>query len=97
MQDWLGKNFACHQLAQKASGKYLIFLDADVELSPDAIYQSGCLFSGKRIVTFIGFFPSKKWNRSPSEVTVPLMNWILQSLLPMILVQKTKFPVAIGG
>ncbi|HAH25179.1 MAG TPA: glycosyl transferase family 2, partial [Prolixibacteraceae bacterium] len=35
--DWLGKNFACHQLAQKAIGKYLIFLDADVELSPDTI------------------------------------------------------------
>ena len=29
-EDWLGKNFACHQLAQKASGKYPIFLDAEI-------------------------------------------------------------------
>ena len=27
---WLGKNFACHSLAEQANGKYLLFLDADV-------------------------------------------------------------------
>src|SRR5690606_21069572 len=26
---WLGKNYACHQLAKEASGHYLIFIDAD--------------------------------------------------------------------
>jgi len=26
---WIGKNYACHQLANFARGKYLLFLDAD--------------------------------------------------------------------
>src|ERR1700712_1268160 len=30
--DWLGKNYACHQLSQKAKGEYLMFIDADEEL-----------------------------------------------------------------
>ena len=28
---WLGKNFACHQLAGASNSKYLVFLDADRE------------------------------------------------------------------
>ena len=31
---WLGKNHACHLLSRQARGRYLLFLDADVRLSP---------------------------------------------------------------
>lgn len=90
-EDWLGKNYACHQLAQKASGKYLIFLDADVELSPDAITKA-VAFSQEKELSLLSVFPQQKMESFAEQVTVPVMNWILQSLLPMILVQKTKFP-----
>jgi len=89
--DWLGKNFACHQLAQKASGKYLIFLDADVELSPDAITKAVAFFQEKEL-SLLSVFPQQKMESFAEQITVPVMNWILQSLLPMILVQKTNFP-----
>jgi glycosyltransferase involved in cell wall biosynthesis len=89
-EDWLGKNFACHQLAQKASGKYLIFLDADVELSPDAISKAIAFFQEKEL-SLLSVFPQQKMESFAEQITVPVMNWILQSLLPMILVQKTKF------
>jgi chlorobactene glucosyltransferase len=89
--DWLGKNFACHQLAQKASGKYLIFLDADVELSPDAITKAVAFFHEKDL-SLLSIFPQQKMESFAEQITVPVMNWILQSLLPMILVQKTNFP-----
>jgi len=88
--DWLGKNYACHQLAQKASGKYLIFLDADVELSPDAITKVVAFFQEKEL-SLLSVFPQQKMESFAEQITVPVMNWILQSLLPMILVQKTKF------
>ena len=90
-EDWLGKNFACHQLAQKASGKYLIFLDADVELSPDAITKAVAYFQQKKL-SLLSVFPQQKMESFAERIIVPVMNWILQSLLPMILVQKTKFP-----
>ncbi len=88
---WLGKNFACHQLAQKASGKYLIFFDADVELSPDAITKAVAFFQEEGL-SLLSIFPQQKMKSFAERVTVPVMNWILQNLLPMILVQKSKFP-----
>jgi len=90
-EDWLGKNFACHQLAQKASGKYLIFLDADVELSPDAISKAVAFFLGNGL-SLLSVFPQQKMETFAEQITVSVMNWILQSLLPMILVRKTNFP-----
>ena len=90
-EDWLGKNFACHQLAQKASGKYLIFLDADVELSKNAITKAVALLQ-KNGLALLSVFPQQKMESFAERVTVPVMNWILQSLLPMVLVQKSKFP-----
>jgi len=88
--DWMGKNFACHQLAQKASGKYLIFLDADVELSMDAITKAVAFFQKKQL-SLLSVFPQQRMESLAEWSTVPLMNWILQSLLPMILVQKNRF------
>ncbi|MBA4411224.1 MAG: glycosyltransferase family A protein [Bacteroidota bacterium] len=89
--DWLGKNFACHQLAQKATGKYLIFLDADVALSANAITKAVAFFQEKQL-SLLSVFPQQKMETFAERLTVPLMNWILQSLLPVILVQKTPFP-----
>ncbi len=89
--DWLGKNFACHQLAKKATGKYLIFLDADVKLSRDAITKAVSFFQGKKL-SLLSVFPQQKMETFAEQMIVPVMNWILQSLLPMILVRKTNFP-----
>lgn len=88
---WLGKNFACHQLAQKASGKYLVFLDADVEISPDSIRKAVAYFQQKKL-SLLSIFPQQKMQSLAEWATVPVMNWILQSLLPLILVQTTKNP-----
>jgi chlorobactene glucosyltransferase len=89
--DWQGKNLACHQLAQRASGNYLIFLDADVDLSPDAVTKAVAFFKEKQLA-MLSVFPQERMESIAECQTVPLMNWILQSLLPMILVQKTNFP-----
>lgn len=86
--DWLGKNFACHQLAQKASGEIFLFIDADVELSPEAIRKAVAFFQQKKLA-LLSVFPQQKMQSLAEWTTVPVMNWILQSLLPMILVQKT--------
>jgi glycosyltransferase involved in cell wall biosynthesis len=38
-EGWLGKNHALHELAQEASGTYLLFMDVDTRLQPDSIEQ----------------------------------------------------------
>ncbi len=36
-EDWLGKNFALETLLDDASGRYVMFMDVDTQLSPDSI------------------------------------------------------------
>ncbi len=56
---WVGKNWACSQAVKQASGEYLLFIDADVRLEPQAIsaalaeaqnYQTGLLSCAPEIV-----------------------------------------------
>ena len=35
-QGWMGKNYACHQLAELATGNWLLFTDADTDHQPGA-------------------------------------------------------------
>jgi len=90
-EDWLGKNFACHQLAQKASGNYMIFLDADVTLSIDSVSRAVFFFQEKKL-SLLSVFPQQQMETFAAQISIPVMNWILQSLLPMKLVQTSKFP-----
>lgn len=90
-EGWLGKNFACYQLAQKATGKYLVFLDADVELSSDAISKAVSYFRREKL-SLLSVFPQQKMESLSEWTVVPVMNWILQSLLPMALVGKIHNP-----
>ncbi|MDB5157278.1 MAG: glycosyltransferase family 2 protein, partial [Mucilaginibacter sp.] len=39
-QDWLGKNYACYQLAAEAKGNFLLFIDADEKISLGLINSS---------------------------------------------------------
>lgn len=80
--NWTGKNWACHQLSQKAKGKYLLFVDADVELSPNAISSALSTFLMKK-VKMLSIFPTQKIKSFGEWLIVPLMNWLLLSFLPL--------------
>ena len=56
--DWLGKNWACHQLAQEAKGEYLLFVDADVELTPEVI-SSAVYELEKSNAALLSIFPTQ--------------------------------------
>lgn len=88
---WVGKNFACHQLAQKATGDWYLFLDADVRLNRDAI---GRAVEGarRRGVSLLSVFPQQLMISKGERQTVPVMNWILLSMLPLVAVQLPWFP-----
>lgn len=36
-KEWSGKSWACHKGSERASGEYLLFIDADVVLKPESI------------------------------------------------------------
>ncbi len=88
-QGWLGKNHACHQLAQAATGDILLFLDADVSIKKDLMKRSiGHL--QKYDLHLLSIFPKQIFKSFGEKISVPLMNWILLSLLPLSLIRKSK-------
>jgi len=55
---WLGKNYACHQLALKATGKVLLFLDADVRVGNELIDKS-LAYQQKYNLKLLSIFPKQ--------------------------------------
>jgi glycosyltransferase involved in cell wall biosynthesis len=90
-EGWLGKNYACHSLSKHSKGDYLLFLDADVRIKNNTIGKA-VYFSRKYDLTLISIFPKQIIGSAEERITVPNMNYILLSLLPLILVRKSKFP-----
>lgn len=89
-EGWLGKNYACHQLTQKARGDFFLFLDADVRVSP-AMPSKAIHYMQKHNTDLVSVFPTQLMHSFGEMVTVPVMNWILLSLLPLPLVRHTRF------
>jgi len=87
-QGWVGKNWACFQLANQANGDIIIFTDADNYFERSAISKSvGYLIENN--YDMMSVFPEIH-NESISErVFVPLVDNILTSFLPLSLVRKT--------
>ncbi len=90
-QGWLGKNHACHQLAQHAKGEYLLFIDADVRLEKTLIHDAVAYFE-KHKLELLSIFPQQIMVSRGEKVSVPIMNWVLVSLLPLILTRVSTMP-----
>ncbi|HCO66685.1 MAG TPA: glycosyl transferase family 2 [Dysgonomonas sp.] len=86
---WMGKNFACYQLASVATGEKLLFLDADVRVRNEIIEKS-LFYIDKYRLKLLSVFPTQIMPTTGSRMVVPIMNWILLSLLPLPLIRLSK-------
>ncbi len=80
--DWIGKNWACHQLSESAQGRYLLFLDADVRLRPEALSYAMDLLR-RKAGEMLTVFPTQLMRSLGEWLVVPLMNWLLLTFLPL--------------
>lgn len=87
--NYTGKNWACHQLSLEASGKYLVFIDADVFLEEYSLVSAISEMNKYRL-DLLSVFPSQKMNSLGEWLLVPLMNWLLLTFLPIKLVYSAK-------
>ncbi len=87
---WLGKNFGCYSLAQEAKGTYFLFLDADVHIS-DSIVAGTIAKIKKHNLGLLSIFPKQNMYTLGEYLTVPIMNFILLSLLPLVFVRILPF------
>jgi glycosyltransferase involved in cell wall biosynthesis len=89
-EGWLGKNHACHSLALQARGEYFLFLDADVRIK-NGLLNGAVAMADNSKTGLVSIFPRQQMSTLGELLTVPLMKYILLSLLPLVLVRKSHF------
>ncbi len=85
-EGWLGKNWGCYNLAQNAKSEYLLFCDADVRLNSD--YIKYISYAKSNSAHLLSLFPYQITTSYGVKLVVPIMNWILITLLPLFLVKN---------
>ena len=96
-QGWLGKNWACAQLAAKATGDILLFCDADVRIGPKAISATVGMMQAEGWDALTGM-PKQilgTWSEKaviPILLFMPILGW-----LPIAWIPKLPFPLLSVG
>jgi len=81
-EEWLGKNWACWQLSQQASGEIFLFIDADTWHHEKAI-SATVFWMEKYKLNMLSAFPQQITNSLIERITVPIIDLILYTLLPL--------------
>ena len=95
---WLGKNWACHQLAQAARGDILLFTDADVRWSPAGLSAIVAEMPRTR-ADLLTVWPRQITHTWAERLIVPLMALSVIGYLSVLAVHSipwTVFSAAIG-
>jgi glycosyltransferase involved in cell wall biosynthesis len=88
-EGWSGKNFAADILYKNSMGELILFIDADVILDKSAV-SSAVSFISKYNADLLSVFPSQKMKGIGEKLVVPLLNFFLLSLLPLIRVYRSE-------
>lgn len=95
---WTGKNFACHRLSKESNSDYILFIDADCRLTPDSLKTAITILLNENL-SLLSIFPTQIYKSFSEKLIVPIMNWILLTLLNLKKVftsRSTSFTAANG-
>jgi cellulose synthase/poly-beta-1,6-N-acetylglucosamine synthase-like glycosyltransferase len=86
---WVGKNWACHQLADAATGDVLVFCDADVDAAPAAIRRTVAAMEVHRAgaLTALPRQRLEGWARAavvPVVAQLPVLAMLPLRLIPIV-------------
>ena len=89
--DWMGKNYACHQLSTIAKGEYLIFTDADT------IHQTSCLSIATEIIIkedidLLSLVPYQIMNTYIEKIIIPMMLTLYTAYISVKAIQFSPNP-----
>jgi len=97
-EDWAGKPFACYQLAQKARGSWLLFVDADTTHAPHML-RSVLSLALELKTSLLSGFPRQLASSFPQKVAIPVLYFVIMSWLPLWWLHRSREPkpsLAIG-
>lgn len=93
---WLGKPNALATGAERATGAWILFMDADVELHPSAL-RDAVAASERKGWDYLTLFPRFVRRGFWEEVLMPVVPIAAFVYLPSFLVFVPRVPVAVGG
>jgi hypothetical protein len=88
---WLGKTWACAQLAAAATGELLVFVDADVRLEPGSVEAAAALLDDAELDVACPF-PRQVAATAAERLVQPLLQWSWLTLLPLRLAERSPRP-----
>nr|WP_269204450.1 glycosyltransferase [Motilibacter deserti] len=90
---WLGKPWACAQLAKAASrnSTAYVFLDADVVLAPHALRAAVALLRTARL-DLVSPYPRQEAGSLAERLVQPLLQWSWLTTLPLALAERSPRP-----
>jgi glycosyltransferase involved in cell wall biosynthesis len=96
-EGWLGKAWACHQLANAAGGEILVFCDADVTASPGAVAATVAVMQ-EAAAAAATVIPRQRLKGLVETAVVPLVAQLpVLALLPLPLVPRVPSPALSMG
>lgn len=87
-EGWLGKTWACHRLAQAATGSVLVFVDADVVLAPAGVAATVGLLRDSGL-DLVCPYPRQLADGALPRLVQPLLQWSWATLLPLRLAETS--------
>lgn len=85
---WMGKQWACHRLAQQARGNILVFIDADVTLSADALSRAIATMRDNSLAVACPY-PRQIAKTWLERLIQPLLQWSWASTLPLRIAERS--------
>ncbi len=94
-EGWCGKTFACATLAEAARGEWLLFLDADARLLPDAAARivAEAEQSGS---TLVSCWPGLELKGFWEKLLLPMLNFVVFTLYPAPLARMRPADASLG-
>ena len=88
---WLGKPYACHRLAQEATGDVLVYLDAQTVATPTCLARLGDVMTRLR-ADFVSASPQQATVTLTEQMVIPLLDLSYLCWLPLPLVRLLPWP-----
>jgi hypothetical protein len=93
---WCGKQHACHILAQRARNHLLVFIDADVQLAPDALARMAAFLETRHLALASGV-PQQVTDTLLEKMLIPLIHFVLLGFLPIWRMRRSPKPAYGAG
>lgn len=90
---WLGKHWACHQLAQAAQSNFLLFTDADTVHHPSTLREAVAALHSEGAGA-LSVLPRQAVGSWGETLVIPILSWVIHTFVPFILPRRT--PTAVG-